>query len=101
MDTATQFLYDQYYEHYVRFKAKEQWVRAEFSSEEQTEVNTLRTDIEKLWKTNQARWITGAGDIDREWDDYVKQMKNMGIDRYVELHHAAHSRFLNEVGDYR
>ena len=101
MDTATQFLFDQYYAHYVRFKAKEQWVRAEFASDEQTEVNTLRTDIEKLWKTNQARWITGAGDIDREWDDYVKQMKNMGIDRYVELHHAAHSRFLNEVGDYR
>ena len=101
MDTATQFLFDQYYEHYVRFKAKEQWVRAEFASDEQTEVNTLRTDIEKLWKTNQARWITGAGDIDREWDDYVQQMKNMGIDRYVELHHAAHSRFLSEVGDYR
>ncbi|MDE0447846.1 MAG: hypothetical protein OXH96_14380 [Spirochaetaceae bacterium] len=101
MDTATQFLFDQYYEHYVRFKAKEQWVRAEFASDEQTEVNTLRTDIEKLWKTNQARWITGAGDIDKEWDGYVQQMKNMGIDRYVELHHAAHSRFLNEVGDYR
>jgi putative aldouronate transport system substrate-binding protein len=101
MDTTTQFLYNQYYEHYVRFKAKEQWVRAEFASDEQTEANTLRTDIEKLWKTNQARWITGAGDIDREWDAYVQQMKNMGIDRYVELHHAAHSRFLNEVGDYR
>ena len=101
MDTTTQFLYNQYYEHYVRFKAKEQWVRAEFASDEQTEANTLRTDIEKLWKTNQARWLTGAGDIDKEWDAYVQQMKNMGIDRYVELHHAAHSRFLNEVGDYR
>ena len=31
----------------------------------------------------------------------MQQMKNMGIDRYVELHHAAHSRFLSEVGDYR
>ena len=29
--------------------------------------------------------------------DYVKQMKNMGIHRYDELHHVAHTRFLNEV----
>ena len=101
MDQSTQFLYDQYYEHYVRFKAKEQWVRAEFASDEQTEVNNLRTDIETLWKSNEARWITGIGDIDREWDGYLQQMKNMRIDRYVELHHAAHTRFLQEIGDYR
>ena len=76
-------------------------MRAEFASDEQTEVNNLRTDIETLWKSNEARWITGIGDIDKEWDGYLQQMKNMQIDRYVELHHAAHTRFLQEIGDYR
>lgn len=101
MDASSQLLYDNYYAHYIDYKAAEQWVRPEFSDSEQTEVNELRTDINTLWRSNEARWITGVGDIDQEWDDFVAQMKAMKIDRYVELHQAAHSRFTDEIGDYR
>ena len=101
MDASTQLLYDSYYQHYVDYKAAEQWVRPEFTDSEQTEVSELRTDINTLWQSNEARWISGVGDIDAEWDTYVEQMKAMKIDRYVELHQAAHTRFVNEIGDYR
>ena len=101
MDASSQLLYDAYYAHYIDYKAAEQWVRPEFTDSEQTEVNELRTDINTLWQSNEARWITGAGDIDREWDEYVEQMKAMKIDRYVELHQAAHTRFASEIGDRR
>ena len=101
MDASSQLLYDNYYAHYIDYKAAEQWVRPEFTDAEQTEVNELRTDINTLWQSNEARWITGTGDIDKEWDEYVEQMKAMKIDRYVELHQAAHTRFADEIGDYR
>ncbi|MCY4375512.1 MAG: extracellular solute-binding protein [Spirochaetaceae bacterium] len=101
MDASSKLLYDNYYAHYIDYKAAEQWVRPEFTDSEQTEISELRTDINTLWQSNEARWISGVGDIDAEWDAYVEQMKAMRIDRYVELHQAAHTRFTNEIGDYR
>ena len=101
MDKSTKFLYDNYYTYYVKYKAKEQWVRAEFTADEQKEVSTLKGDINKLWKSSQARWITGSADVNAEWGGYVQKMKQVKIDRYVELHQAAHDRFLKAIGDFR
>ena len=94
MDESTQFLYDNYYTYYADYKATEQWNRPEFTAMETEEANALRTDIDKLWKENQARWITGAGDIDAEWAAYIAQLKRMNVDRYVELYQIAHTRFV-------
>jgi putative aldouronate transport system substrate-binding protein len=101
LDKNTQFLYDNYYDVYLPYKAKEQWVRAEFSADEQKEVDTLRTDIQTLWLSKQAQWISGVADVNAEWDAYVKQMKAMNVDRYVELHDIAHKRFSDAIGDFR
>jgi putative aldouronate transport system substrate-binding protein len=32
-----------------------------------------------------ARFITGDADIDTEWDDYLKELENMRLPRYLEL----------------
>ena len=93
MDPGTQFLYDNFYTYYADYVATEQWNRPEFTVAEAEEVARLGTDINKLWKERQARWISGAGNVDDEWDDYVKQMKRMNVDRYTELHFLAHDRF--------
>jgi putative aldouronate transport system substrate-binding protein len=101
MDKSTQFLYDNYYKYYIKYKAKEQWVRPEFSAAETKDLISLQTDIDKLWKSNQARWITGAGSVDAEWDQYVQQMKTMNLDKYVALYQVAHDRFLKAMKDIK
>jgi putative aldouronate transport system substrate-binding protein len=101
MDKQTQFLYDNYYKYYAKYRAKEQWVRPELSAAETKELISYQTDINKLWTSNQARWITGAGDVNAEWDQYVQQMKTMNVDKYVALYQAAHDRFLKTMKDIK
>ena len=47
-------------------------------------------DIDNLRSTTLARWITGQGDIDAEWDAYVKQMNDLGLQEYLALWQQAY-----------
>jgi putative aldouronate transport system substrate-binding protein len=98
MTDNDQYKLDVWEETYADYSVKEQWNRPGFTAEETEEIVVLKPDIETLWKSNLARLITGGGgSVASEWDAYVQQMKNMGIERYVELHQAAHSRLLAEM----
>ena len=50
----------------------------------------LQVDIDNLRSTTLARWITGQGDIDAEWDAYVKQMNDLGLQEYLALWQQAY-----------
>src|SRR5699024_4378448 len=63
-----------------------------FTSEEQKEINTIEVDLESYVEQMEAKFITGVKSLD-EWDDYVKTIENMNIDRYVELHQVAYDRW--------
>ena len=45
----------------------------------------LAVAIDNLRSTTLARWITGQGDIDAEWDAYVEQMNSLGLEEYLSL----------------
>ncbi len=45
----------------------------------------LAVDIDNLRSTTLARWITGQGDIDAEWDAYVQKMNDLGLEEYLRL----------------
>ncbi len=55
------------------------------SSEDAQEVDIYRTDIDAYVLDSFARWITEGG-IDAEWDQYVKQLEQMGANRMVEIY---------------
>lgn len=38
------------------------------------------------------RFITGELDIDSEWESHVETVKNMGLDRMLEIDQAAYDR---------
>ena len=51
-------------------------------------------------KTNQMaaalvelKFITGAMDVDKEWDNYVSQIQSMGIEQAAEYQQAALDRY--------
>ncbi|MEV5027085.1 extracellular solute-binding protein [Paenibacillus sp. LPE1-1-1.1] len=65
-----------------------------YSAEEFQELPTLTTDIDSYVKTTRAQWIT-KGNIDEEWDAYIKQLNAMGLERLVEIRTDAYERYLD------
>ncbi len=63
------------------------------TSDESTEFNTIMTDINTYASENIVKFITGEKSLS-DWDAYVDQLSNMGIDRAVEIMQAAYSRYL-------
>ena len=66
----------------------------ELSSEEGSENSSIMADIDTYVKESIPKFITGQLSMD-EWDGFVKQIKDMNIDRAIELHQAALDRYNN------
>jgi putative aldouronate transport system substrate-binding protein len=64
------------------------------TEEEADELALIKPDLEKYLEETISRWISGQGDVDSEWADYVRQAKNLGFDRYVEIHQGMYERYL-------
>ncbi len=69
-----------------------------FLTAEQTEeISELRTDIDKYVSEKFAAWVTGEGDIDSEWDAYLKQLDGLELQRFLEIYQAAYERMLSLI----
>nr|WP_156645398.1 extracellular solute-binding protein [Lentibacillus sp. JNUCC-1] len=68
-----------------------------FSSDEQKEINTIEVDLKSYVRQMEAKFITGVKSFD-EWDEYIKTIENMDVDKYVELHQKAYDRWA-EAGE--
>ena len=53
----------------------------------------MKVDMQKLIEEKRGNWVSGKGDIDAEWEDYVNTLKSMGMDKYVEYHQKAYDTF--------
>lgn len=69
-----------------------------YKPEEANELSTLSTDISKVVDEQKAKWCTGQGDIDAEWEGYINSLNKIGLERYMEIHNAAYKRY-QEGGD--
>ncbi|RED54881.1 carbohydrate ABC transporter substrate-binding protein (CUT1 family) [Cohnella phaseoli] len=65
-----------------------------YTVEEYEEMPTLTTDIENYIKSTRAKWITQGG-IDEEWDSYVKQLNDMGLQKLIQIYSDAYDRYQN------
>ena len=66
----------------------------ELSSDEGSENSAIMADIDTYVKESIPKFITGQLSMD-DWDGFVKQIKDMNIDRAIELHQAALDRYNN------
>ncbi len=57
------------------------WNEDEVAAEE---FSTLKADIDEYVKVNSTAFTLGERSLD-EWDDYVQEIRDMGLDRYMEL----------------
>ena len=65
------------------------------TEEEQREVGVLNTDIEKYVQQMEARFITGDASLST-WNNYIRDLTNMRVDRLTEIYQAAYNRFLGK-----
>lgn len=67
--------------------------RITYTSEESTERAKIVTEVDTYMKENSVKFITGVLDIDEEWDNYVNQLKELGVERAIEITQNALDRF--------
>ena len=63
-----------------------------FTTEEQKELDILLTDIDKFTSENAAKFITGDSPLN-EYDDFIKTLTDMDVDRLVEIYQQAYDRW--------
>lgn len=64
-----------------------------FSSKEQAEIQKIKPAIDQTTTEYVQKWILGASDINKDWEVYVKRIKEQGLDRMIELHQIAYDRY--------
>ncbi|MFA5699032.1 MAG: ABC transporter substrate-binding protein, partial [Sphaerochaeta sp.] len=52
------------------------------------EAGSLQTPLSDAFERWNSAFLTGSKDINRDWNDYVREMKNLGIDRFLELYNS-------------
>ena len=65
-----------------------------FTMEENEQLPTLTTDIDKYVESTRALWITEGG-IDEGWDEYINQLNAMGLKDLIQIYTDAYERYSN------
>ena len=64
------------------------------TQEENDGLAEYATDLQKYTTEQFARWVSGAGDVDAEWDDYKAQLETLHVNEYVAVEQAMVDRIL-------
>lgn len=60
-----------------------------FTNEQTDEIANISKTIDDYRKESTARMIIGDLDIDKKWDEYLKNMDNMKLPRYLQIYQQA------------
>ena len=63
-----------------------------FTEEEINTINDRLSDIKSLTEERTAHWLTDGG-IEEEWDQYLTDLENMGLNDVVSAWQAAYDRY--------
>src|SRR5690625_2561237 len=83
-----QEMFEETYEPY----AKDIFPDIYLTADEEKEANRIYSDMDNYRDEMQANFITGKKSLD-EFDDYVEQLKGIGMDEYVEIYQDAYDRW--------
>lgn len=66
-----------------------------FTDEETSKIQTAEVEVEKGIEENRVAFVTGTRDIDKEWDAYLTELNNMGLQTILEVYQTAYDRQMN------
>ena len=64
-----------------------------FTEDEQYILDNKLAEIESYYKQMEAEFITGAADIEKEWDEYIATIEKMGIADVLNVYQTAYDRW--------
>lgn len=67
-----------------------------FTTDESRIIVDVTTNMNVYIDQTIAEFITGAKDIDTEWDSYLQTLENYGLSEYVAMNQAAYDRYINK-----
>lgn len=62
------------------------------TQDEENEVTEITTAINGYASNARYNFITGGKNFDKDWDNYIKELKSLNIDRLVEIYQTAYDR---------
>lgn len=63
------------------------------TSEESQELSSIQTDLQTYINEKKAKWISGQEDVNAQWEQYLKELDNLGLQRYLEIYNTALDRY--------
>lgn len=68
-----------------------------YTDEEEARLTTLGTDIYTYVESMYAHWVTEGG-IEEEWDEYLAQLDQMGLQELLEIQRTAYAAYQESLG---
>lgn len=68
-----------------------------YDPEEAEQIADIKTSLETYVKESMARFATGDMSIEKDWDSYVKELENIGLQTYIEVSQKAYDRMNGKV----
>lgn len=65
----------------------------DMTGDENTQYSAVYNDIDTYISNMAVSFMTGAADVDSEWDTFVSTIESMGIDQCIEIKQAAYDRY--------
>lgn len=81
---------NKYYEPYME---KEKYPSIFFQPEELDKINKIEPELKKFVDAQRANFLM-RGVTDAEWDNYVKQVKDMGLDELMQIYQTGLDRYI-------
>lgn len=63
-----------------------------YTSEEMDEIAEISTTISEYANESRVLFVTGDLDLDKDWDNYIKNIQSMGLNRWIEIAQQAYDR---------
>ena len=67
-----------------------------YSQEELNQLASLYVSINSYVKQQASKWVVDGG-IETEWESYLANLKNMGLDEFIKIQQDAYDRYQKEV----
>lgn len=70
----------------------EQFLGVALNEEEQAIFDRYWPSIKTYMLERQQAWVLGSGDINEDWDAYIKTLNGMGYEQVIDVMNAAYAR---------
>lgn len=67
-----------------------------YSQEELSKLASIYVSINSYVKQQASKWVVDGG-IEEEWDSYLANLKNMGLDEFIKIQQDAYDRYQKEL----